>query len=128
MMSAFNLDSLLKLCMVTIFLTCHDDKHCYKGEKQYQDIIAPSRSHDDITTMTMMSSHNLDSNTAAMATTFGGEKSKGCLAVAKQASNYVGTTAFESILGFHHLWSKHAALQQLPVVHPTKMTRLLLVL
>jgi len=91
-------------------------------------LIAPSRSLDDITTMTMMSSHNLDSNTAAMATTFQGEKSKGCLAVAKQASNYVGTTAVESVLEFHHLWSKHAALQQLPVVHPTKMTRLLLVL
>jgi len=112
--------------MVTIFLTCHDDKHCYKGEKQYQDIIAPSTSHDDIA-MTMTPSRNLDSNTAAMVTTFQGEKSKGCLAVAKRASNYVGTTAVESVLGFHHPWSKHAALQQLPVVHPTKMTRLLLV-
>ena len=87
----------ITVAMVTIFLTCHDDKHCYKGEKQYQDIIAPSRSQDDIA-MTMMSSRDLDSDT--MVAMFRGEKSKGCLAVAKQASNCVGKLFLNLFWGF----------------------------
>ena len=55
-------------------------------------------------------------------------KEQGLPSSGKTSIQLCWKTVFESVLRFHHLWSKHAALQQLSVVHPTKMTRLLRVL
>lgn len=76
MTSEFNLDSLLQLwllfswhVMMTSIAT--------RVRNNTRILIAPSTSHVDITTMTTMSSRNLDSNTAAMATTFSRWKEQG---------------------------------------------------